>query len=591
MKKTLFIIIAASAAGVMVVSFWAYRRYFRNETAEMLIFQVERGDIQEKIAVRGEVAPRQEYDLEFPFSGTVEEVLVNEGDRVSAGQELMRLETTDDELEIQRLNAELKQAQANISSAQAQLQKYEAAVEGERVRLQEMERGTRQEEIAVSQKKVENARIALDDALMNLQNVTAKAQADLQSDYDAAWTSVRQAVVKAKTALLTISRIQQDYFLGSSLEEAQLASALAQAVKILLGKETNGRWATQYLSELDGGVYGTVLEASSPSFSDIENFLTQTLQALRSVSAALDAVPFSTSLTASDRSDIETQKSTIVAESAVLSSRRQAIEVQKSENQKAEFSARTAVNEARGALQLAQEELNLKLAGYTAEQIEEQKTRVRQAEAQIASQKAAIEQYQAEIVSILAQRESAQERVRKAVLTAPVDSQVVEIYFEAGEIFRPGTSAVTLYAFGFQVQADISELDIGKIHAGNDQEVIIVLDAFEGETFEGAVTSIDPREVFKDDDRYFRVNFSIDAGDIPIRAGMSADITIFTRKKEGVLKIPEFAIYERGGKRFVKVLDGKNLYEREIITGLSDGEYREVVQGLQEGQQVVVVSE
>jgi HlyD family secretion protein len=82
-------------------------------------------------------------DLGVPMGGRVAEVDVREGDRVSAGQVLARLET----LEIE---ARLAQAEAQVAAARA--------------RLLELERGSRPEERAQAQAAVAAARTRRDDA-------------------------------------------------------------------------------------------------------------------------------------------------------------------------------------------------------------------------------------------------------------------------------------------------------------------------------------------------------------------------------------------------------------------------------------------
>lgn len=54
---------------------------------------VQRGDLTIDITAVGNLALSQTEDLAFEIAGTVEEVLVNEGDSVTEGQELVKLST------------------------------------------------------------------------------------------------------------------------------------------------------------------------------------------------------------------------------------------------------------------------------------------------------------------------------------------------------------------------------------------------------------------------------------------------------------------------------------------------------------------
>ena len=65
-------------------------------------------------AFTGVIEPAQAANVAFEFGGTVQAVMVNEGDRVVEGQLLARLDTALLEIERRRLQAQLKEAQANL---------------------------------------------------------------------------------------------------------------------------------------------------------------------------------------------------------------------------------------------------------------------------------------------------------------------------------------------------------------------------------------------------------------------------------------------------------------------------------------------
>jgi RND family efflux transporter MFP subunit len=78
------------------------------------IASVEQRDIATHIALDGQIAPLLESTLSTPESGTVAAVLVNEGDRVSRGQLLAKLDDS-------QLVAQLAAAEAAVTQAQAHL--------------------------------------------------------------------------------------------------------------------------------------------------------------------------------------------------------------------------------------------------------------------------------------------------------------------------------------------------------------------------------------------------------------------------------------------------------------------------------------
>ena len=102
---------------------------------------------------------------------------------------------------------------------------------------------------------------------------------------------------------------------------------------------------------------------------------------------------------------------------------------------------------------------------------------------------------------------------------------------------------------------------------------------------------IEPKEIIKEGDKYYRLNVYLDKFAESLRPGMSADLIIFISFKDEALKIPELAIYDKGGKKFVKILKDNQQKEIEVETGISDGENVEVISGLVEGQIVIVSQE
>src|SRR5512147_134444 len=81
-------------------SYWIYARYFAKPVSAPVTYQVQRGSLKELLRARGEVAAEREYDLAFESFGTVAEVAVAEGQAVTKGQLLMRLESTEFSLEL-----------------------------------------------------------------------------------------------------------------------------------------------------------------------------------------------------------------------------------------------------------------------------------------------------------------------------------------------------------------------------------------------------------------------------------------------------------------------------------------------------------
>ena len=137
--------------GVVVVVFIIVGALIRdsNGTADIETAQVVLGTVTQGISVTGKVIPTDEARLGFEGTGRVSQVPVDTGDQVFLGQTLVALDAGD---------------------AYAKLLQAEAELETEQAELAALKKGARPEELAVSEVKVANATVSLDDAKQTLIN-------------------------------------------------------------------------------------------------------------------------------------------------------------------------------------------------------------------------------------------------------------------------------------------------------------------------------------------------------------------------------------------------------------------------------------
>ena len=87
------------------------------------------------------------------------------------------------------------------------------------------------------------------------------------------------------------------------------------------------------------------------------------------------------------------------------------------------------------------------------------------------------------------------------------------------------------------------------------------------------------------------VTVEVDPTDAPLRAGMNSVVNVITEIRDGVLVIPNrmIRIDRSTGRSYVNVLRGDQAFEVEIITGLRSDLESEVLQGLNEGDVLVIL--
>ncbi len=131
MKRRIWILIAAAAVVVAAgLTLWLTlgRSHVTSKTASAAqsAVTVRRGDISNSLVVYGSVVPKQEYT--FAFAGDkVKSILVNVGTRVTDGQTLVELDTTQQQLSL--LQAQRSLAEAQASGVPADVKEKELALD------------------------------------------------------------------------------------------------------------------------------------------------------------------------------------------------------------------------------------------------------------------------------------------------------------------------------------------------------------------------------------------------------------------------------------------------------------------------------
>ena len=195
-----------------------------------------------------------------------------------------------------------------------------------------------------------------------------------------------------------------------------------------------------------------------------------------------------------------------------------------------------------------------------------------------------------------AQIEIANARLELTILRAPFDGVVAEINGELGEFVTPSPTGVAtppavdlIDSSCLFISAPIDEVDAPAVRAG--QQAVITLDAFPEDSFPGIVRRVAPYVLdMEKQARTVEIEAEIsqlreNSAGGELLPGYSADVEVILATRENVLRIPTQVILD--GSR-VFVFEGDTLHERSIQTGISNWEYTEVVDGLTDGEFVVL---
>ncbi|MEN6330845.1 MAG: efflux RND transporter periplasmic adaptor subunit [Smithella sp.] len=195
---------------------------------------------------------------------------------------------------------------------------------------------------------------------------------------------------------------------------------------------------------------------------------------------------------------------------------------------------------------------------------------------------------QAEVERAKAALGSSREKLARTKIYSPLSGAVKEKKVSMGDYVRNGTPLFQLIKIdSLKLNFTISEKDVAALKIG--QEVAFNVDAFAGQQFRGKVSLLYPN--VEEKTRTLQAEAVVPNADHMLKPGYFARTRIFTQAARDAVVIPITALLYDGKAICVFVVNGNKAQERIIKIGNKYGEDVEVVEGLQEKEQVVVVGQ
>ncbi len=181
-------------------------------------------------------------------------------------------------------------------------------------------------------------------------------------------------------------------------------------------------------------------------------------------------------------------------------------------------------------------------------------------------------------------------RLSYATIIAPIKGTVASVNTMQGETVVTGLNAPTFIRIialdRLEVLAYVDENDIGKVQI--DQEATFTVAAHQTTEFRGKVTTIYPSATTQDNVVYYLTSVSVDNREGKLRPDMTANVLIFIDRRSGVVTVRYKAVKREGARKFVLVTNKGLLEKRFVKVGLRDQSYFEILDGLKEGELVVM---
>jgi HlyD family secretion protein len=235
---------------------------------------------------------------------------------------------------------------------------------------------------------------------------------------------------------------------------------------------------------------------------------------------------------------------------------------------------------------------------------------VTSAEAQKAVAQAQLETAEAQVTQNVAALQASQLDLDHTQILAPVDGTVVSRNMDVGQTVAASFQAPTIFLIAqdltkMQVDTNVDESDVGPIRVG--QQANFTVDAYPGVIFPGVVSQIRQAPINVQNVITYDVVVAVSNADLKLFPGMTANVKIVTGRVEQALRLPVAAMRFRlaasaaptgtakappkaargQNQQTVYVLERGQPQRARVQLGISDGNYTEILGGLNEGQMVV----
>lgn len=179
----------------------------------------------------------------------------------------------------------------------------------------------------------------------------------------------------------------------------------------------------------------------------------------------------------------------------------------------------------------------------------------------------------------------AQMDLDKTMIRAPFSGIICDIRVSSDEHVTIGRELFTLVNISrIRVHAKVLESEIGKMKVG--REVDLKFSAYPGRSFKGKVKAISP--IVNPDDKTCKVIIDVANPEEEIKPGMHTEVEIAAEIHQDRLLIPQEAILVRSGRKLAFVVENGLAKWRYIDVGLENEDFAEVLDGIKEGEEVII---
>ncbi|EAL2539517.1 efflux RND transporter periplasmic adaptor subunit [Campylobacter coli] len=227
------------------------------------------------------------------------------------------------------------------------------------------------------------------------------------------------------------------------------------------------------------------------------------------------------------------------------------------------------------------------------------------------SLKANVAELNAQVVQLEITLKNAQKDLGYTTITAPMDGVVINVAVDEGQTVNANQNTPTIVRIAnldqMEVRMEIAEADVGKIKIGTELDFSLLSDP--QKTYQASIASIDPADTQISDSStssgsssssssssssnnaiYYYAKFYVANKDDFLRIGMSIQNEIIVASAKDVIAVPTYAIKNDAKGYYVEILQDQKAVKKYVKLGIKDSVNTQILEGLSEGELLVVSS-
>lgn len=560
-KKKLVIGVGVLAvAAVAGANIYGSRNVAENVIPQVEVVKAVRDNVQQTVETSGIVVSEEQKTYFSPVNAKVDVADVKEGEMVKAGTKLVEFDQKD-------LEREEKKAELNVKSGKLDMQNT-LNKSAEAVQKQQNAQGnaaTLKQQVAAQEDYIANIKARISQANTNAQAAAAQAAAQKEADAIAAQAAQAEAAQKAYAAAQ--KKYQNETLPAYQTQLNMLADEMNQAQTAYNQSETDYQMAFQTWGSEQSDENAAALDVAESARNDAQIAYQNAKSAYEDYKAQKPTAPTMNDVNGgstsegsaadsifSDSSESVTNNSsdtTVTADTSALEA-----ELEKASNTLAELQSRLSSQQA-----VAESDPS----AVTAEEKEKM-----------------------EITNNLSELDqmSAQELVEAAKkgIKADFNGVITKVSVVEGATTALGTELFTLQNTDkVDVNVNVSKYDYDKVKEGQSAEITLA-----GKTYEGEVTNISHIATQNEKGAsLISADVRIKNPDEDIFFGVDAKVTIHAEEADDVVVLPAEVVNIGKTGSFCYVIENGVITKKDITTGISSDEYVEVLDGIQEGDEVI----